>query len=247
MEGPKNVQISGAGKINGGKFDEVEISGMGQILGDVEANRIEISGMGTLKGHAKAKRFLVSGNGTVEGDLEGEELDASGNFKVNGQVAVKEIRNQGRGRFNNSIKAEKLNCYGYLNVGNDVEAEDFLCNGSFAIEGLLNANRIEIEINGFCYAKEMGGEEILVKNAFNTPWHFLNKIITPFLGHNREMDKLTTDLIEGTTVSICHTNAKVIRCSNIKIGPGCNVGEVEYSGTLEIDQRSVVGKQTKVN
>lgn len=102
MEGLQNVNISGTGKINGGKFAEVNISGLGQILGDVEANRIEVSGMETIKGRAKMHRFLVSGNGTVEGELEGSELETSGNFKVNGPVKVIDIRNQGRARFSSS-------------------------------------------------------------------------------------------------------------------------------------------------
>lgn len=247
MEGLPNINISGTGKINGGKFDEVNISGLGQILGDVEANKIEVSGMGTIKGSTKMQHLLVSGNGTVEGLLEGSELDTSGNFKVNGPVKVKEIRNQGRARFNDSVKAEKVSCSGYLSVGQDLEAENFICNGSFAIEGLLNANKVEVEINGFCYAREIGGEEIFVKSTPHTPWHFLHKIITPFLGPKRELDKLTSHVLEGTIVNISDTNAKIVRGKDVRIGPGCNIGEVEYSGKLEVDERAVVGKQTKVS
>lgn len=247
MEGLKNVNISGTGKINGGKFAEVNISGLGQILGDVEANRIEVSGMGTIKGKVKMQRFLVNGNVTVEGELEGLELDTSGNFKVNGPVKVKEIRNQGRARFKDSVKTEKVSCFGYLSTGQDLEAESFICNGSFAIEGLLNANKIEVEINGFCYAREIGGEEIFVKSSPLTPWHFLHKIITPFLGPKRELDKLTSNVLEGTVVNISNTKAKIVRGSDVRIGPGCNIGEVEYSDKLEVDERAVVGRQTKIN
>jgi len=247
MEGLPNINISGTGKINGGKFAEVNISGLGQILGDVEANRIEVSGMGTIKGSAKMQRFLVNGNGTVEGELEGSELHTSGNFKVNGPVKVKDIRNQGRARFNDSVKAEKVSSYGYISVSQDLEAENFICNGSFAIEGLLNANNVEVEINGVCYAREIGGEEILVKSSPTTPWHFLYKIINPFLRSRHELDKLTTDILEGTVVNISSTNAKIVRGSDIRIGPDCHIGEVEYSNKLEVDERAIVGKQTKIS
>jgi len=247
MEGLRNINISGTGKINGGKFADVNISGLGQILGDIEAIRIEVSGMGTIKGSAKTQRFFVSGNGTVEGQLEGSELDTSGNFKVNGPVKVKEIHNQGRARFNDCVKSEKVSSTGYLSVGLDLEAEYFICNGSFAIEGLLNAHKIEVEINGFCYAREIGGEEIVVKSTPHTPWHFLNKFITPFLGPKRELDKLTADVLEGTIVNISNTNAKIVRGNDVRIGPGCNIGVVEYSGILEVDERAVVGMQTKIS
>ncbi|MHB8126559.1 MAG: hypothetical protein ACYDEJ_13140 [Desulfitobacteriaceae bacterium] len=246
MEGLPNINISGTGKINGGRFGEVSISGIGQILGDVEANRIEISGMGTVKGRAKMQRFLINGNGTVEGELEGSELDITGNFKVNGPVKVKDIHNQGRARFTAGIKATKVACTGYLSVGQDLETEDFSCNGSFAIEGLLNANKVEVEINGFCYAREIGCEEIFVKCTPLTPWSFLHKIITPFLGPKRELDKLTTEVLEGNIVNISSTDAKIVRGCDVRIGPNCNIGEVEYSGKLEVDAQAVVSKQTKI-
>ena len=128
-----------------------------------------------------------------------------------------------------------------------MEAENFICNGSFAIEGLLNANKVEVAINGFCYAREIGGEEIIVKSTSHTPWHFLHKFITPFLGPKHELDKLTTDVLEGTVVNISNTNAKIVRSNDVRIGPGCNIGEVEYSDKLEVDKQSVVGKQTKIS
>lgn len=246
MQGSQNINISGTGKINGGRFAEVSISGLGQILGDVEADRIEVSGMGTIKGRAKMQRLIINGNGTVEGELEGSELDVTGNFKVNGSAKVHEIRNQGRARFEGGIKAEKVSSTGYLSAGQDLETENFICNGSFAIEGLLNANKVEVEINGFGYAREIGCEEIFVKCAPLTPWNFLHKIITPFLGPKRELDKLTTEVLEGTIVNISSTNAKIVRGFEVRIGPGCNIGEVEYSGKLEVDPQAVVGKQTKI-
>lgn len=75
----------------------------------------------------------------------------------------------------------------------------------------------------------------------------MHKIITPFLGPKRELDKLTTDVLEGTVVNISSINAKIVRGSDVRIGPCCNIGEVEYSGKLEVDERAVVGKQTKIS
>ena len=246
MEGSQNINISGTGKINGGKFGEVCISGLGQILGDVEADRIEVSGMGTFKGRTKMQRLIINGNGTVEGELEGSELIITGNFKANGSVKVKDIRNQGRARFDADVKAENVVCSGYLGVGQNLETENFDCNGSFAIDSLLNANKVKVEINGFYYAREIGCEEIFVRCTQLTPWSFLHKIITPFLGAKRELDKLTTEVLEGTVINISSTNAKIVRGNDVRIGPDCNIGEVEYSGSLEVDAQAVVGKQTKI-
>lgn len=244
MERLQNINISGTGKINGGKFENINISGFGKILGDVEANLIEVSGMATVNGRAKMQRFVVQGNGTVEGELEGSELDITGNFKIKGSTKVNQIRNEGRARFKGSVKADKVACFGYISADQDLEAENFNCEGSFSIQGLLNANKISVEINGFCYAKEIGCEEIRVR--CQSHWNFFHKLMTPFLGPNHAPDKLTTDLLEGTLIQISDTHAKVVRGQDIRIGPGCKIGEVEYSGKLEIDPQAIVGKQTKI-
>lgn len=111
---------------------------------------------------------------------------------------------------------------------------------------MLNANKVEVEINGFCYAREIGCEEIIVNYTPLAPWSFLHKIIAPFLGSKRELNKLTTEVIEGTIINISNTNAKIVRGHDVRLGPGCDIGEVEYSGKLEVDALAIVGKQTKI-
>lgn len=257
-----DLSISGMGKTGGGKFANVEISGMGTILGDVDAERISISGKGTIEGNASvARKVEVSGMGTIrgsvtggqvissgtasiEGTVEAELVESSGNLKIGRDAKIHELSNAGRCRIEASLKAEKVSSYGLLSVGADAEAEEFYSQGSFSIGGLLNANKIDIEIHGYCQAKEIGGEEIWVRNGHS--FSFLAKLISPFLSNGKEFDKLTADLIEGTIVSLEFTSAKVVRGNKITIGPDCVVQEVEYTDELEIDSRAVVHKQTKI-
>ena len=263
MERLPELSISGMGKVNGGKFGTVDISGMGSIVGDVEAEKIAISGKGTIEGNTKASRRIdISGMGSVTGDLEAGQVNSSGtatvsgnlvadmveisgNLKIKGTAKVKELATDGRCRIDGQLKAEKIQTRGYLSVGADVEAEDFISQGSFSMDGLLNSNIIDIEIYGFCKAKEIGGDQIYVKNRHvNLP--FISRIVSSFLGNGRELDKLTVELIEGTEVSLEYTHAKTVRGNNVKIGPECVIEEVEYKESIETDPLSSVQRVTKI-
>ena len=259
-----DLSISGMGKVNGGIFSNVNISGLGTILGDVEAERIVISGKGTIEGNTKASRKIdisgmgritgnvegteitSSGTGTIDGNLQCDRVETSGNLKIGGSAKVIELVTDGRCKIDGSLKAEKMIIsHGYLSVGSDVESEEFISKGSFAIEGLLNANRIDIEIKGFCKVKEIGGEEISVRNRY-VNLAILSKFVSSFLGNGRELDKLAVQLVEGTVISLEYTHAGIVRGNNVKIGPECTIEEVEYADNLEIDPTSIVKRQTKM-
>jgi cytoskeletal protein CcmA (bactofilin family) len=264
MERLAELRISGMGKANGGKFSYVDISGLGKVLGDVEAERItisgkgtiegnasinhklEISGMGTISGSVKGGQLVSSGTGSVGGEVDVSVVESSGNLKICGEAKVGELHNNGRMRFERGLKAEKMVSHGLLSVGGDLEAEDFYSQGSFSVGGLLNAQKMNIEIHGYCQAKEIGGEEILVRSGRYISLSILSKLVSPFLGQGRELDRLTADLIEGTVVSLEYTTAKVVRGNKIKLGPGCVIDLVEYTDTIDIDPQATVKKHIKI-
>ena len=78
----------------------------------------------------------------------------------------------------------------------------------FSVGGLLNAGTVTIRLYGGCDAHDIGGETIDVRLA--QPWVFL-----PFLGERN----LTADSIEGDTIYLENTRAKVVRGANVTIGP----------------------------
>lgn len=244
---PYDLSISGMGKMNGGDFGQVEISGFGRLTGDVSAKTITISGAGTVDGNTKADRIRVSGTGNINGSLEGNFVESTGNFKVEGQAVIGELVNEGRCRMGQTLKAQKVLSQGYLSIGGDLEADIFTSKGSFAVDGLLNANLIEIEIRGFCTAKEIGGEEIIIRKQGKINLSGIARYISPLLGNGRELDKLKCGLIEGTNVQIEHTHARKVSGGKVAIGPDCRIEEVEYSDELWIDSTAWVGTQRKIN
>ena len=53
--------------------------------------------------------------------------------------------------------------------------------------------------------------------------------------------ELVTDLIEGDDIYLENTHAKVARGNNITLGPGCEIGIVEYKNDFKQDKAAEVG------
>lgn len=238
MDNTGDLRISGMGKMNGGKFRNVDISGMGKIFGEIEADSIKISGSGRIKGDAKAARVNISGSGTIEGSLESEYTESSGNFKNEGDIRTKELSNSGRIRVDGNLKAEKINSDGLLSVGGGLEAEEFYCDGVFKIGGLLNANTVDVKIQWDSFAREIGGEKIIVRKGRHMGLNFLLSLFSKGFG-------LQADVIEGTEVYLENTSSKIVRGNKVIIGPECEIEYVEYTDSIEVSKGSVVKKQVK--
>jgi cytoskeletal protein CcmA (bactofilin family) len=246
MNTGSDLILSGVGTVNGGKYNRVIISGIREINGDLEAEQIDISGSWVFKGDVITAGFNGSGLGTVEGRMEVGIIEGSGSFKVNGPVKASCLRSSGSCQIGGQLKAGQVFSSGSLSVGADVEAEEFDAGGSFKIDGLLNANRINIRIGRFCYAREIGGEDIYA-STHKVYWHGIFKSWFTGFWNDRTWgtNKLHAELIEGTNVSLEHTHAKIVRGNRVKIGPGCQIELVEYTDSLEIDPESSVVQQVK--
>ena len=239
MDNLQDLKISGMSQMNGGKYNYVEISGMGKIISALEANRIKISGSGSVEGDVKANKIDIEGTCHVKGNIDCNLIENSGMIKIRGNLKAEVLTCKGMSTIGGAIKVKKLLSHGVLKTGGDVEAEEFDSEGAFAINGLLNANSIHIKVGYGCTAKEIGGEEIIVRKLKT----FGLGVALMLIGKSKI---LKTELIEGTKIDIEHTEAKIIRGENIKIGPKCIIDLIEYSGELVIDSNSVVKEQRKV-
>lgn len=240
------VTISGVGKINGGKYGNVEITGFGRIAGDIEAERIQISGAGTIDGNALIERLKVEGTGTVYGDAAIRYIESTGNLKISGMGEFKELVNEGRCRFEKDIVAEKIYTQWYFSSGGSVKAENFYSKGSLNIDGKLNASSVEIELGGFCTVKEIKGEDIYVRKQTKVNLSGISKYINPWLGKGRELDKLKCEEISGENVDIEYAEIGKVRGKKVLIGPECKIEEIEYEEELKKHPSAWIGRETKL-
>jgi cytoskeletal protein CcmA (bactofilin family) len=216
-----NTKIAGAGDVTGGTYGDVTIAGAGTVRGDLDANVFKVAGTADVQGKVVAKSVNVSGTATFNGDVQASEFTVSGTSEVRGGVGAGLLKVAGACTITGSVNAQRIEIKGTTKIGGDVQAEAFDAQGVFSVGGLLNAGTVTVKLYGGCDARDIGGETIDVR--LGNVWAFL-----PFFGERN----LTADSIEGDTVYLENTRAKVVRGANVTIGPDCAIDLVEYTDTL---------------
>ncbi|MDN3019437.1 polymer-forming cytoskeletal protein [Paenibacillus sp. BSR1-1] len=227
-----DLAINGLGSSNGGQFNLVTLNGRGTINNDVECHEFECNGLGTVNGNVTADTARVNGNAKFKGTFESEKLTVEGTAKFEKNLNVKNLRVSGKASVGGSVKCEEIKLRGMLSVGEDCEAELFKGEYRFTIGGLLNADQVEIKIYGECKAKEIGGQTITVRQHKGS---FISALLKPIF-----KAQLETELIEGDKIDLENTIAKVVRGNQVRIGPNCQIGVVEYTDEFSQDKNAIV-------
>jgi cytoskeletal protein CcmA (bactofilin family) len=214
-------KVAGAGTITGGVYGNVSIAGAGTVRGDIDCISFTVGGVGDIHGNVKAQNVRVGGSAAFNGDIEGGDVVFSGTSEVHGRITGNVVRIAGTSTVDGPVSAQRIEMRGTAKLGADVQAESFDAQGVFSVGGLLNAGIVTIRLYGGCDAHDIGGETIDVRDG--KAWPML-----PFFGDRN----LTADTIEGDTVYLEFTRAKVVRGANVTIGPNCEIDLVEYTGTL---------------
>jgi len=227
-----NLKIAGAGSVSGGDFDKIEISGSGNIDGDVRAVEIHVSGSADFKGNIQAKKVEAGGSLKIQGLLDADTVESSGSLKVTGKLLTRELHSSGSASFE-TLEADTVTSSGSISALKDIKANYFGSTGKFEIGGTLNADKIEVKLAGDSSAKLVKGKAIEVRQYSS----LISKVVKSFL---------TADKIQGDELYLENVNAKLVKGKTVKIGPRCNIDVVEYKDTVSVDPQSRVGKQNKV-
>lgn len=228
-----DMKISGTGKIGGGEYDNVKISGSARIEGDIECNYYKCSGSSNANGNVRSKTIEISGSTRICGNVDAEELNVSGSSRILGSVNTKILKVSGSTVIEDTLHTEDVKISGTVSVSKDCEAENFYVKGNFNIGGLLNAGDIDVEMYGKCKAKDIGGENINIKLGTG---HFFMRMISLFSNYA----KLETGVIEGDDIYVENTVAKIVRGSNVTIGPNCDIEIVEYRNKVDVGGNSKI-------
>ncbi len=232
-----NLVINGFGASNGGHFHLVTINGRGTVNNDLECSELECNGSGTIKGNVKANSAKVSGNARFNGNFICQKLRVEGTAKIEQSLSSSHLKVSGKASVGGKVKCEEIKVHGSLTVGGDCEAEIFKAESHFKIGGLLNAEQIDIKIFGECRAKEIGGQVITVKQKGS----LIGSLLKPIF-----KTQLEAEVIEGDKIDLENTIAKVVRGNQVRIGPNCHVGVVEYTEEFFQDKNAIVSDARKV-
>lgn len=251
-----DIHISGVGKQSGGCFGAVQISGSGKLLGPVECTSFHVSGAAKVEsggltvrgpvvcsGAAKvegplyAQSARVSGSLSTEAEAVLEELaEVSGSFKIEGALRVGSLKVSGVCKAEAGIRGDEITVSGVLKTPADVQAETLRSSGALSIDGLLNAERVEIELNGENNVHSIGGGSVRVRRK-STGFSLFGM---------QRRTRLNTELIEADEIDLEYTNAQTVRGVNVHIGNECVIDRVEYSGTLTTDAYATIGERIKI-
>lgn len=256
----KDLKIYGSGSSSGGKYNKVRIMGEGRINGDIECKDLKINGEGTVEGNLKAVNnvsimgegmldgnvdctdFKVNGEGGVDGNLNAEgKVTIRGEADIKGNLKAQKVKVQGELEVNGELFADEVKITGNIAATGDCNAETFTVEGGLTIDGLLNADIVKINLHWSCNVHEIGGSEIIVKKSGKLSFLGLKNIVMPS-GQN----ELTADVIEGDTVYLENTTAKVVRGTDVTIGSGCKIEQVEYKNSFKQDEKSEIGGNKKI-
>lgn len=105
-----DINLEGIGKINGGNYKDIKISGVGTILNDITCERAILEGVCKVNGSISCNDISIEGtfnsNGSIEangkviangylklgGNIQGREVDINGKTQINGLLSGDEIK-----------------------------------------------------------------------------------------------------------------------------------------------------------
>ena len=264
MDNAGDIRISGSGTITGGVYNNISISGGGKWNGDVECASFRVSGGAKGSGDIKASQEIavsgsfksqsavycggsvkISGSASCDGELRCEgPVHISGGAAC-GRLTGGKVQISGSIRCE-SVRAESLSISGGCDIEGDCEAEKAEISGATNIKGLLNADEVIIHSGGkHCYSNigSIGGRTVTIDNC-SPQVNLLFGFITVITG--TPSCTVVTESIEADEIDIMSTKAEVIRGNNVKIGEGCKIRRVEYSGTLDVHPESEVEEAIKI-
>ncbi|NHC42106.1 cytoplasmic protein [Bacillus sp. MM2020_1] len=237
MKSRGDLVINGFGASNGGQFQLVTLNGRGTVNNDIECVELDCNGSGILNGNVMSEKAKVNGHARFRGNIDSQILKIDGSARIDKNLTAEKLKVSGKATVGGKVKCEEIKIQGTFTVDGDCEAEIFQAESQFTIGGLLNADQVNLKMFGACFAKEIGGQTITIKAKGSLVGNLLKSFFKP---------QLETELIEGDKIEIENTIAKIVRGNQVKIGPNCQIGLVEYTEECSIDKKAVVAENKKV-
>ncbi len=240
-----DMKIAGSGKVGPGEYENVKISGTGKIEGPIRCKNMHCAGAVHCYGAIDVgEDIVVSGSAHIKGDLKAGSIHVRGGVGIDGNCIVQgEIKIAGGFRCDGHIKSNKLCLDGGSRAAN-IEAEEIRIEGTVVCPGLVNAERIDIKINGT--GSEMGsigGSIIQIRRK----QYGISRGFAFFKRKDEGRGSLKVkDSIEGDEIVLDHVKANTVVGRIVAIGSGCKIGKVQYSESIEIAPDAEVGEQIRI-
>ncbi|GAB6991357.1 hypothetical protein [Paenibacillus pini] len=233
-----DMKIMGNGSSAGGTFNLVKIMGDAEINGSITCNAFKCMGNTQVRGMVSTGGFNCTGEIQITEGMRSESAKLNGNLRVLGELSAKLITINGELSVGQRMTAEKVKVNGTLSVAADCQCEDMTIRGSLEVDGMLNVEHLQLKMHGSSKAREVGGSKLHVSRGFSVP--ILNKLITSMEG------TFQAGSIEGDELYLEYTIAKIVRGRHVTLGPGCEIGLVEYAEEFKYDPSASVSQVNQI-
>ena len=243
-ENRPDLKIIGNNSASGGQYNSAKIIGNGSIMGDLDCVAFKGVGDSRLQGNLRAGAVKITGSFHVDGKADVDDMRVTGDLDLDGDLHAQHCHLRGRLTTKAGVKADDLSLMGNITVKKNCEAETFNGEGQIRIDGLLNADRIEIKTYGASRISEIGGDRIDIGKGSAPSFGKMIKVL--FVPSNWGNAMLTVNSIEGDDIRLSSTRARVVRGNNVVIESGCEIDLVEYTGSLRVHRSSKVKEEKKI-
>jgi cytoskeletal protein CcmA (bactofilin family) len=235
-----DCRVSGSSVIDGGCYNRITVSGGCKVSSDLVCRELSTSGSFRACGGVDCNGPVrVSGSFHCAGPLLAGSLSSSGSVKVQEDLRSGTVTSTGGLHVGGDCKGTVIRSSGTLQVEGDLEADSFTSTGGLRVGGMVNADVVNIRLSMMeSTAGSIGGSKVHV--AQSVTGGLLSGILKPTGG------RLTCESIEGDQVELAGVTAQVVRGTNVVIGAGCDIQQVEYTETCTVDSDAKVGSCTKV-
>lgn len=240
-----NAEITGSGRLSGGEYNDIDISGSGHWDGPIRCLSFDVSGSCRGTGSLTVTETLdCSGSFRSDSDLDCGQIDISGSAHVDGDVTGRKSVDIS-GMINcGSIHGGNVSISGGLDVRGDIEADEFSLAGAGKVRGLLNAEVVDIISIGFPRLTEIGqigGSRIAIR-----PGNAAGLLRKLFTGKSASAGNVVVGTIEGDDIDLTSTKADVVRGTNVTLRDGCRIRRVEYTGNLNLEGDAQAEEQVRI-
>ena len=219
-----SISLDGVGSSGGGKFEDINISGVYSLKGDIICNKLDVSGVLKNSKNIQCEEFKVSGVLKRSESLQAQSINVSG-------VAT----------IGKNIKSQKIFGEGYIKVKEEIESEKIDLQGNIICEWLINCEDFYLFTEGESKIGEIGATNIEICGGEKSR-NIFNIFIPKRIKNNHAYIKV----IEGDNIKLSNCDVDIVRGKNIVIGENCKINKVEYSESIDINELSKVDDINKI-
>ena len=219
-----SINLDGVGSSGGGKFEDINISGVYSLKGDIICNKLDVSGVLKNSKNIQCEEFKVSGVLKSSESLKAQDINVSG-------VATIE----------KNIKSHKISGEGCIKVKEDIESEKIDIEGNLACDGLINCEDFYLFTLGESRIGEIGATNIEIYGEKKS-----KNIFKIFIPKKFKNNRVYIKVIEGDNIKLSDCEVDIVRGKNIVIGENCKINKVEYSESIDINELSKIDSVDKI-